>query len=214
MRERAGRSVALRRETDNPQDLVHLLQLRPSDFSPQRLEERARAGQSELQVLKYRQPFEYRRLLKFPADAYGGDLRLGQFQQIDVGAKSGRSRVRPRFSRDDVHHGGLARSVRPDDAQKLARFHAQRKIVQRLEAVEAHGQVLELEPLVANLHLETRGASPCSAPAKAPRSRAAEIRSPARTARPVHTARLRESFPSDTSWRNLPARRPQWLHTA
>ena len=67
-------------------------------------------------------------------------------------AKPRRSRIRARLARDDVHHGGLAGAVRADDAEQLARIDVQREIVERLEAVEADGQVLEIEPLVANAH--------------------------------------------------------------
>ena len=53
--------------------------------------------------------------------------------------------VRPRLAGDHIHHGGLARAVRPDHATQLARVDRQRELVERLEAVEAHGDVVQIE---------------------------------------------------------------------
>ena len=80
-------------------------------------------------------------------------------------AKPRRSRIRARFPRDDVHHGGLAGAVGADDAEHLPRIDVQRELVERLKAVEADGQVLEIEPLVANAHLLS---VICLCPAPAP----------------------------------------------
>ncbi len=62
--------------------------------------------------------------------------------------------IRARLAGDDVHHGGLAGAVRADDAAQLSRLDVQRQRVERLEAVEADGQLLEIENLaVAQLGL-------------------------------------------------------------
>src|SRR5262249_38900780 len=74
--------------------------------------------------------------------------------------------VGPRLAGDDVHHRGLARAVRADDAAQLARLDVERQRVQRLEAVEADGELLEVEDVLGDLHA-------------APASRRAAIRRPA-----------------------------------
>jgi hypothetical protein len=65
--------------------------------------------------------FEHRRLLKLPSDAGSHDFRLGYVKQIDVAAEPSRPWIRAHFSRDDVHHGGLAGAVGADDAEQFSR---------------------------------------------------------------------------------------------
>ena len=55
--------------------------------------------------------------------------------------------VRTRLPGDDVHHRRLAGAVRADDAAQLAGIDVERQPVERLEAVEADGQLLEVENL-------------------------------------------------------------------
>ena len=88
---------------------------------------------------------EHRRLLELAADAGMGDLRFGHAQQVDGLAEKRGARIRPRLAGDHVHHGGLARAVRPDDAAQFAGLDRERQLVQRLEAVEADGDVVEVE---------------------------------------------------------------------
>src|SRR5690606_35810808 len=82
---------------------------------------------------------------EFATDADLRDFRFGHRQQIRRLTKPRRTRVRARLAGDHVHHRRLAGAVRSDDAAKLARVHVQRQRVQRLEAVEAHGDVFEIQ---------------------------------------------------------------------
>src|SRR6185437_8232731 len=69
-----------------------------------------------------------------------------------------------------VHHRRLSRAVWTDDAQQLAGLHVKRKIVQRLEPVEAEGEVFQVQALVASglsrrhahLRFSREGSSPAS----------------------------------------------------
>ena len=113
----------------------------------QRPPERLVAGQRQLEVLEHRQLLEHGRLLKLAADAGLGDFRLGQREQVDLRPEPRRALIRARLAGDDVHHRGLAGAVRTDDAAQLSRVDVQRQLVERLEAVEADGQLLEIEDL-------------------------------------------------------------------
>ena len=55
--------------------------------------------------------------------------------------------VGPRLAGDDVHHRRLAGAVGADDRAQLAGLDEQRQVVQRLEAVEADGDAVEIEQL-------------------------------------------------------------------
>ena len=112
---------------------------------PQHLPERSRSGQGQLEVLGDRQVLEDGRLLELAADAGPGDLGLAHGQQIELVPEPGPAFVGPRLAGDDVHHRRLAGAVRSDDAAQLAGLHVERQRVQRLEAVEADGQLLEVE---------------------------------------------------------------------
>src|SRR5262249_46503498 len=101
----------------------------------------------ELQILEHGQALEYRGFLELPPDAELGDFRLRQGEQVDVGAEPGAAVIGSRLARDHVHHRRLAGAVRADDAAQLAGVDRERQAVERLEAVEAHGQVLEHERL-------------------------------------------------------------------
>ena len=71
--------------------------------------------------------------------------RLGQAQQVDRLAEERGAGVGPRLAGDDVHHRRLAGAVGADDAAQLAALDGQRQRVERLEAVEADGDVVEVE---------------------------------------------------------------------
>ena len=53
--------------------------------------------------------------------------------------------VGPGLAGDDVHHGGLAGAVRADDGAHLAGLDRERQVVERAEAVERHGDAVEIE---------------------------------------------------------------------
>src|SRR5690606_21645756 len=58
-----------------------------------------------------------------------------------------------RLAGDHVHHGRLARAVRPDDATQFAYADVHAELVQRLEAVEAHRDVVQIQDdAVAGIH--------------------------------------------------------------
>ena len=105
----------------------------------------------QFEVLEHRELLEHGRLLKFSADARLRDFRFGQCQEIQFRPKMHASRIRTSLASDDVHHGGLARAVRSDDAAQLAGLDSQGEFVERLEAVEADGQVLEIEAFAGTL---------------------------------------------------------------
>src|SRR4029453_6811231 len=85
------------------------------------------------------------RLLELAADAGVGNLRFGQQREIDRLAEERGARIRACLAGDDVHHRRLACAVGSDDAAQLAVVDRQREIVQRLEAVEADGDAVEIK---------------------------------------------------------------------
>ncbi len=85
------------------------------------------------------------RLLELAADADVGDLRFGQARQVDGLAEEGLAGIGPRLAGDDVHHRRLAGAVGADDAAQFAGVDFEGEVVQRLEAVEADGDVFEVE---------------------------------------------------------------------
>ena len=99
----------------------------------------------ELEVLEHRQVLEHGRLLELAADADRGDLVLAQAQQVDRRAEERLAGVGPGLAGDDVHHRRLAGAVRADDAAHLAGADRERQRVERLEAVEADRDVVEVE---------------------------------------------------------------------
>ena len=99
----------------------------------------------ELEVLEHRVLGEHRRLLEFAADAGVGDLGFGQSREVDRLPEERGARVGPGLAGDHVHHRRLAGAVGPDDAAQLAGVDDQRQVVQRLEAVEADRDRLEVE---------------------------------------------------------------------
>src|SRR5205823_4464107 len=59
--------------------------------------------------------------------------------------------VRPRLASDYVHQGRFARAVRSDETAELTLVEDQRELVQRLEPVEAHADVVDVERRLAAL---------------------------------------------------------------
>ena len=111
----------------------------------QRGEDAALALQRQLEIVPDRVELEDRRLLEFSADAEPGDLRLVVAGEVDVALEIDIALVGPRLAGDDVHHRRLAGAVRADDRAHLARVDDEREPVQRLEAVEGDGDVVEIE---------------------------------------------------------------------
>ena len=65
--------------------------------------------------------------------------------EVDVLAEQDGALVGPGLAGDHVHHRGLAGAVRADDRAHLALVEVEREIVQRLEAVEADRDAVEIE---------------------------------------------------------------------
>ena len=74
-----------------------------------------------------------------------GDLGLVEPSQIVQTVEHDLAGVRPSLACDDVHHRGLAGSVRTDDGAHLAGFDRKGKIVERLEAVERYADAVEIQ---------------------------------------------------------------------
>ena len=74
-----------------------------------------------------------------------GDLGLGEPREVDRLAEERGALVGPRLAGDHVHHRGLARAVGSDHAAQLARIDDQGEVVERLEAVEADRDAVEVE---------------------------------------------------------------------
>ena len=109
--------------------------------------------------------------------------------------------VGPGLAGDDVHHRRLAGAVRADDAAHLAGADRERQRVQRLEAVEADGDVVEVEDrAVGDVELagpgdarvaRLRGRPSCLRPPRASRCSAwRRARAPARIRSGVTTRSL------------------------
>ncbi len=88
---------------------------------------------------------EHGRLLKLAADAELGDLGLVEPGQIVQAVEHDVAEVRPGLAGDHIHHRGLAGAVRTDDGAHFAGLDGERKIVERLEAVEGDGDAVEIK---------------------------------------------------------------------
>ena len=89
-------------------------------------------------------------LRPMPSVAMFGLVELGE---VGGAVEHHLALVRPGLAGDDVHHGGLAGAVGTDDRAHLARLDQQRKIVQRLEAVERDGDAAEIEQRRGGAHM-------------------------------------------------------------
>src|SRR3569833_87340 len=76
----------------------------------------------QLEILEHSVLPEHGRLLELATDTRLSNFRLRVREQVNGLAEPGRSVVRARLARDDVHHSGLARAIRPNDAPELARL--------------------------------------------------------------------------------------------
>ena len=101
--------------------------------------------QGQLQVLKYRELLKDGGLLELAADAELRNLGLGVAQQVYGAAEKDAARIGPGLAGDDVHHGGFARAVGPDDAAQLARRDVQRQAIDGFEAVKADAHVFQVQ---------------------------------------------------------------------
>ena len=118
----------------------------------QALHHAAVAFERQLDVVPHRVALEDRWALELAADAEPGDVGLVARQQVDVAAEQRLARVGPGLAGDDIHHGGLARAIGADDGAHLALADDERQVVQRLEAVEAHRDAVEIEDAALLAH--------------------------------------------------------------
>ena len=186
VREGAGQRGALRREPDDVEDVLDVPALGARQPGDEILPERLVAPDGELEVLEHGQALEHSRLLKLAPDARLCDLRFRQRQQVDILREPRGAVIRTRLAGHDVHHRRLAGAVRADDAPQLSPVHREREAVERLEAVEADGQVVEREDLVGRRQVRRPGhfsLLPSDTPMYEPSARMAGAAAPAWTAR-------------------------------
>ncbi len=163
--QQAGGAPRLVLQVDQRQHLADAVELLAAQAVEQRGAHAAVGLQRELEVLEHGQLLVDRRLLELAADAGLRDLRLGQAQQVDVAAERDAAAVGPRLAGDAVHHRRLAGAVGADDAAQLADVDRQRQLVQRLEAVEADADVVDVQRhALAEIDL-ARGERCCARPA-------------------------------------------------
>src|SRR5437868_5317653 len=148
MAQRAGRLSALRSQPDTGQGVIDAVAAIRAQLGKQGPQGPATVIQRKLEVLQHGQVFEYRRPLKFAADAEIGDRGLVEAAQIRRAPEEHLASIGPSFAGHDVHHGRLAGAVRTDDGAQFAFLDNQRELVQCLEAVEADGDPVEIEERV------------------------------------------------------------------
>src|SRR6266508_1758384 len=103
------------------------------------------ALQREQDVVLHAVAVEHGRLLELAADAELGDLGLVELCQVVGAVEVDVAFVGPRLAGDDVHHRGLAGTVRADDGAHFARLDRERELVERAKPVERHGEAVEVE---------------------------------------------------------------------
>ena len=120
--------------------------LRQRRLPQQRRAHTAVVLERQQQIVFHRVHLEHGRLLEFAADA-----KLGDFGFVELGEivcaflEEHVAGIGPRLAGDHVHHGGLAGAVGADDGAHLARLDDEGQFVERLEAVEGHGNAVEVE---------------------------------------------------------------------
>ncbi len=146
MRQRAGKPVAHRGEADDVEKLADAPPLAVALAPHQRGAGAAVGLERKLDVVGDGVAVEHGRLLKLAADAEPRDLGLVEAREVVIAAVEHHvAGVGPGLAGDDVHHRRLAGAVRPDDRAHLARLDRERQVVERLEAVERHGDAVEIK---------------------------------------------------------------------
>ena len=136
--------------------VIDLLLLRRGNPRKKGFHESLLSCERKLKIFKDSELLEDGRLLKLPADTGLRDLGFGHLQQIQVASKPCGAGIGTGFSRDDVHHRGLARTIGADNATQLAGFDVEGELVQGLETVEADSELFEIENLVPDGHFLLR----------------------------------------------------------
>lgn len=86
-----------------------------------------------------------RRSLELASDPGQRDLMFGHLRQIQAITEKYRAAVRSGFAGNHVHQGGFPGAVGADDAAQFAGIKIQGQIVQSFEAVEADGELFDVQ---------------------------------------------------------------------
>src|SRR5690348_14622067 len=149
--ERSHRLVAIALELDELQDALDRLALRALSAARRGQEERLgdEAGSeprmpADEQVVEHAQVRQQLAVLEGARDAEAGD-GVGLCAGNALAAEENVSARRPIDPADAVQHAGLARAVRTDERQELARFERERDALEHLQAAEREMQLAQLE---------------------------------------------------------------------
>ena len=88
---------------------------------------------------------EHRRCLKLAAYAKFRDRCFIKSGEIIGAVEDGLTNIRLGLAGDDIHHGGLAGAIRPDDGSHLVMIDRERQGVQGAKSVERDRHVVEIE---------------------------------------------------------------------
>ena len=154
----AGQTPHMLAQVDGLQHLEQAVALCRIEREEHRGAHRLVGFQRQLQVLEHGELLEHRRLLELAPDAHLRDLGFGVAQQVDRAAEENPPLIGPRLAGDDVHHRRLAGAVGADDAAQLTRRNVERQIIDRLEAVETHAHVFQVQDAaVRDVNFARRG---------------------------------------------------------
>src|SRR6516164_5260515 len=145
VRQRAGDAVAHRRQPDGFEDAVDAASLFFALAPEQSLARAPVALQREADIVLDRVHIEHGRLLELAANAKERDLGLVEAREIVGAIEVDLAGVGSGFAGDHIHHGGLAGTVGTDDGTHLSGLDGEGEIVERAEAVERHGDAVEIE---------------------------------------------------------------------
>jgi hypothetical protein len=145
VRQQPGGAVGLAIETDQPQRVGNPVASRVVEPGEQARARPLVGLHGQLQVVEHRVVLEHRGFLELAADAGVGDLRFGHAREVQRLPEEAGAGIGPGLAGDDVHHGGLAGAVGADDAAQLAGVDGEAQLVERLEAIEADRDVVEVE---------------------------------------------------------------------
>src|SRR5262245_48598932 len=99
----------------------------------------------KVEVLPNRMFFEDGRFLEFPADSRSCNPWFIKTSQVDSLTQENVPAIRFCLSGDNVHHRCFSCAVWTDDAAQFSIFDRERKLVERLEAIEAHGNIVQIK---------------------------------------------------------------------
>src|SRR3989441_2230802 len=146
VRDGARLPLRLGRELHGLQGVSDTLALLGQVALPERGEDALRGPpERDLDVVPDREVHEDRRGLELPSDPQLGDLVLAERQEIGALAEDDPAALGLDTPGDDVEQRRLAGAVGADDNPELAPIHEEVEAAQRLEPVEVHGDVFEID---------------------------------------------------------------------